>query len=250
VSAMAIGGIVFACVFGGALCGTLLRAVLPAHHLSPESTDVVKLGMGLIATMAALVLGLLIASAQGAYNTLSGDLTQLSANISLLDRVMAHYGPETTEARELLRRAVVRALAQMWPAHRSGPAQVEPTAGSEALYDTLLALAPQDDAQRALKAQALQLGTDIGQTRWLRVAQRGNAISMPFLVLLVFWVTVLFVSFGLFAPPNATVIATLCICALSVAGAMFLILELSQPFEGLIQISSAPLRNALTHLGQ
>src|SRR5262245_12608992 len=182
---MAIGGIVFVCVFGGALLGTFLRAVLPEDHLSSDSKDVVKLGMGLIATMAALVLGLLIASAQSAYNTLSGDLTQIAANISLLDRVMAHYGSEATDARELLRRAVVRALDEMWPTHRSRPAQVEPTAGSEALYDTLLALAPQDDAQRALKAQALQIGTDIGQTRWLLVAQRGQSIATPFLVVLV-----------------------------------------------------------------
>ena len=73
---------------------------------------------------------------------------------------------------------------------------------------------------------------------------------MPFLVVLVFWLTILFISFGLFAPPNATVIATLFVCALSVSGAIFLILELDQPFEGLIRISSAPLRNALAHLGQ
>jgi hypothetical protein len=163
---------------------------------------------------------------------------------------MAHYGPETKDARELLRRAVVRALDQIWPEQRSRPAQLEPSTGSEHLLDNILELVPQNDAQRALQAQALRISTDIGQTRWLMVQQRGNPIPMPFLVLLVFWVTVLFVSFGLFAPSNATVIATLLICALSVSGAIFLILELGQPFVGLIQISSAPLRNALAHLGQ
>src|SRR5262249_32826135 len=115
---------------------------------------------------------------------------------------MAHYGPETMEARDLLRHAVVRALDQMWPEHRSRPAQVEPTAGSEGVYDKILGLVPQNDAQRALQAQALRISTDIGQTRWLLVEQEGNGIPMPFLVLLIFWVTVIFVSFGLFAPPN------------------------------------------------
>jgi hypothetical protein len=247
---MAVGGIVFACVFGGALLGMLLRAVLPEHHLSPDSKEIVKLGMGLIATMAALVLGLLIASAKSAYDTQSSDLTQVSTNVILLDRVMAHYGPETKDARELLRRAVLRALDEIWPEQRSRPAQLEPSAGSEHLLDNILELVPQNDAQRALQAQALRISTDIGQTRWLMVQQRGNPIPMPFLVLLVFWVTVLFVSFGLFAPPNATVITTLFICALSVSEAILLILELGQPLDGLIQISSGPLRNALAHLGQ
>jgi predicted nucleotidyltransferase len=110
--------------------------------------------------------------------------------------------------------------------------------------------APQNDAQRLRQAQALQLSTELAQKRWLLVEQSGSSIPMPFVVLLTFWVTVIFVSFGLFAPSNATVIVTLLICALSVSGAIFLILELDQPFEGLIQISNAPLHNALAHLGQ
>jgi hypothetical protein len=247
---MAIGGIVFACIFGGALLGMLLRAVLPEHHLSPDSKDLVKLGMGLVGTMAALVLGLLIASAKGSYDRLSDDLTQISAKLILLDRVMAHYGPETKDARELLRRSVVRALDRTWPENRSRSRQLEPAAGSEDLYDQIHALSPQTDAQRLRQAQALQLSGDLAQTRWLLVEQSGSSIPMPFVVLLTFWVMVIFVSFGLFAPSNITVIATLFVCALSVSGAMFLILELDQPSAGLIQISSAPLRNALSHLGQ
>ena len=114
-SAVVIGWIVFACVFGGALFGLFLRAVLPEHHLSADSKDIVKLGTGLIATMSALVLGLLIASAKSSYDRLSNDLTQISANLILLDRVMAHYGPETKEARALLYRSVVSALDRLWP---------------------------------------------------------------------------------------------------------------------------------------
>jgi hypothetical protein len=250
VSAMAVGGIVFACVFGGALLGMFLRAVLPAQHLSTDSQDLVKLGMGLIATMAALVLGLLIASAKSSYDAQRSEFTQMSANLILLDRVMAHYGPETQAARDLLRRSVALGLAQMWPEHSSRPVQLEPMAESEGLYDKILELAPQHDAQRSLQAKAFEISTDLAQTRWLLVEQRGSSIPMPFLVVLVFWLAILFVSFGLFAPPNATVFATLFVCALSVSGAIFLILELDQPFAGLIQISSDPLRNALAHLGQ
>ena len=247
---MAIGGIVFACVFGGALLGTFLRAMLPEHHLSPDSKDLVKLGMGLVGTMAALVLGLLIASAKSSHDRLNDDLTQISVKLILLDRVMAHYGPETTDARDLLRRSVVDALGRFWPEHRVRPVLSGPTARSEALDDKIHALSPQNDAQRSRQAQALQLSTDLAQTRWLLVEQSGSSIATPFLVLLTFWVTVIFISFGLLAPPNGTVIVTLFVCALSVSGAIFLILELDQPFAGLIQISSAPLRNVLAHLGQ
>ena len=247
---MAISWIVFACVFGGTLLGMLLRTALPEHHLSTESKDVVKLGMGLIGTLAALVLGLLIASAKSAYDTQRSEFTQLSANIIILDRVMTHYGPETQEARDLLCRSVVSALDQIWPEDSSRPAQLEPTAESEGVYDKILALSPQHDAQRALQAQALRISADLGQARWLLVEQRGGSIAMPFLMVLVLWLTIIFISFGLFAPPNAIVLATLFVCALSVSGAIFLILELDQPFEGMIQISSAPLRNALAHLSQ
>ncbi len=249
-SPLAVSGIVFACVFGGALLGAFLRTVLPEHHLSSESRDTVKLGMGLIATMAALVLGLLIASAQSSFDTERSEFTQISANVILLDRVLAHYGPETKEARELLRRAVTRTLNQIWPEDSSHPRQLEPAAGTEGLYDKIQELSPQTEAQRSLQSQALSLAMNLGQTRWLMFEQESRSIPMPFLVMLVFWITIIFVSFGLFAPTNATVIVTLFVCALSVSGAIFLILELQQPFGGVIQISSVPLRNALAHLGQ
>ena len=169
VSSLAISLTVFACVFGGVLLGMFLRTILPEHHLSPDSKDVVKLGMGLIATMAALVLGLLVASAKNSYDTQRSGLTQMSANIMLLDRVLTHYGPETKDTRDLLRRSVVRVLDQMWPEDRSHPAQLEPTAaGAEPLYDTIQALSPQNEAQRSLQAKALGISTDIAQTRYTK----------------------------------------------------------------------------------
>src|SRR5262249_39740503 len=124
------------------------------------------------------------------------------------------------------------------------------TTGPEALYDKLQALSPQNEAQRAIQVSALKVAMDLAAMRWLFVAQRSGSIPMPFLVMLVCWITVIFVSFGLFAPPNTTVMATLLICALSVSGAIYMILELDQPFEGLVQVSGAPLQNALAQLGQ
>jgi len=250
-SAITIGSTVFACVFGGALLGVFLRAVLPDHHLSSESRDVVRLGTGLLATMAALVLSLLIASAKGSYDTKNNELTQLAANVVLLDRVLAHYGPEAKDPRDLLRRSVARAVEQMWPKDGAQPAELNPAAtGAEDLYEKIQALSSRNEAQGALRAEALRIAVDLRRTRSLLFAQSGSSIPLPFLAILVFWVAVIFISFGLFAPRNTTVVATLFVCALSVSGAIFLILELDRPFQGFMQLSSAPLRTALASLGQ
>ena len=249
-SATVISCIVFGCVFGGALLGMFLRASLPEHHLSTDSKDFVKLGTGLIATMAALVLGLLIASAKNSYDTQRNELTQVSASIIVLDRLMSNYGPETKEARDLLRRSVVHTLDEMWPEQRSQAAQLEPGVSSDALHDKIYRLSPHNEDQRLLKSQALTITLNLRQTRWLEVEQRrGSSIPKGVLAVLIFWLAIIFVSFGLFAPPNSTVLAVLFVCVLSVSGAIFLILELDRPFEGLIRIPSAPLRDALLHLG-
>ncbi|MGA8654559.1 MAG: hypothetical protein WB586_00280 [Chthoniobacterales bacterium] len=200
----------------------LLHGVLPERHLSADSKDTVRLGMGMVGTMAALVLGLLVASAKNFYDTQSSDLTQLSANVILLDRVLAHYGPGTKGARELLRGAVARSLDLIWHQDHQQPSQKAPTAaGGEILYDKIQALSPQNDAQRALKAQASSMAVDLGKLRWLMFEQGSTFVSLPLLAVLVFWLAIVFISFGLFAPPNLTVIATLFLCALSVSGAIF-----------------------------
>jgi hypothetical protein len=250
-SSIAISSIVFACVFGGAVLGMILRPVLPEHHLSADSKDVVKVGMGLVATLSALVLGLLVASAKSSYDAQSSELTEMSSKIVLLDRVLVHYGPEATEARDLLRSSVMRALDQMWSKDRTSSSQLEPqSAGGEALFERIQGLSPKDEAQSSLKAQALSIAMAIGQTRWLMYEQGAASISMPLLAVLVFWLTALFISFGLFAPRNGTVVASLLISALSVSGAIFLILEMYAPYAGLIQVSRAPLRAALAQLGK
>jgi hypothetical protein len=249
-SSITISLIVFACVFGGALLGIFLHAVLPQHHLAPDSKDIVKLGVGLVGTMAALVLGLLVASAKGSYDNQSTELTQMSANIVLLDRGLALYGPDTKEERALLRDAVVRILDQMWSKDGAGSSRMAAPSGGEILYEKIQGLSPKNDAQRSIQSQALSIAVDIGKTRWLMYAQQATSVSMPLLVVLVLWLTVIFISFGLFAPFNATVVASLFVSAASVSGAILLILEMYTPYTGLIQISSAPLRAALAHLGQ
>jgi hypothetical protein len=236
---------------GGVLLGMFLRSVLPAHHLSPESHEIVKLGTGLIATMAALVLGLLVASAKDSFDLQRGELIQLAADTILLDRALAHYGPEAHKARAVLREAVTKTLERVWPTDGSRPAPFDPSAsGGERLYDEIHALAPRTDEQRAIQTQALDTAVGLGQTRWMLREQHGSSIPTPFLLVLTFWLAIIFASFGLSAPWNATVLVTLVVCALSVSGAVFLILQLDRPFEGLIQISSAPLRDALAHLGR
>jgi hypothetical protein len=139
----------------------------------------------------------------------------------------------------------------MWPKERTGLSQLEPSStGSEVLYDKIQALSPKDDAQRSIQSQALSIAISLGQIRWLMYEQRVNSVSVPLLIVLVFWLTALFISFGLFAPRNATVVVTLLVSALSVSGAIFLILEMYTPYAGLIRISDIPLRTALSNLGQ
>src|SRR5262245_13526756 len=252
-SSLEIAGIAFACIFGGALLGMLLRTVLPEHHLSPDSKDVVKVGMGLIATMAALVLGLLTGSAKSSFDTQDAELKQMAANVLLLDRTLAHYGPETNSIRDQIRRAIEYKLSMTWPENGS-TARVdtsETTPVVEGIEGDIRSLSPQNDVQRALQARALDISGGLLQTRWLMFGQQaGDAIQTPLLVVLVFWLAALFASFGLFAPRNTTVIAVLGVSALSVAGALLLILEMNEPFQGVVKVSSAPLRYTLAHLGQ
>jgi hypothetical protein len=250
-SAIAIGLIVFALVFGSALLAMVVRGALPEHHLSADSKDVVKLGVALVATMSALVLSLLVASAKSAYDTRSNQLVQASADIILLDRALARYGPETKDARSVLQHSVASTVERFWPTEGAKAIAIDPNVSPvEALYDKVEALSPQSEVQRAMQSQAQSLAGDLARTRLLLFENLGSSIPVPFLVVLVFWLCIIFTSFGLFAPRNATVTAALCVSALSVAGAIFLILELDRSFEGLLQVSGAPLRTALAQLGR
>jgi len=241
------------CIFGGALLGLLLSRVLPEHHLRDNSKDTVKVVAGTIATLAALVLGLLVGSAKNSFDALNTEITQSSTKVILLDRALAAYGPETKEAREQLRRGVITLIETFWPEEKteaSGFAVFERTNKIETLQAKLRELTPATDAQRQLLSQAQQISSDLVQSRWLVIEQAQSALPVPFLVVLLFWLSMLHLSFGLFAARNATVITVLLISALSVSGAIFIILEMSHPLQGMVKVSSAPLRKAVEHLGQ
>jgi hypothetical protein len=251
-SPIALAFVVLACVFGGALFGMFLSTVLPQHHLSEASKDVVKLVTGLIATLAALVLGLLVASAKNAFDTANEGFRQSAARIILLDRTLAQYGPETKEVREMLRKGFAARIDQLFPKDRSqhsalGAAQG--TAAIEAFAQRLRTLSPQTDAQRALQSRAVEIIDSVAQARWLGIEEEGNTIPTPFLVVLVLWLTVMFASFGLFAPRNAIAVTVLFLGALSLSGAIFLIEELNSPLGEFISISRAPMDRALGFIG-
>ena len=249
----AISAIVFACVFASALLGLYLQRVLPKEHLAQDSQDLIKLGIGLIATLTALVLGLLISSAKSAFDKVDDDLTQTATQVVLLDSVLTHYGPETKQLRGQLKSMYGSIVDTLSSDERSGQAQLDTPsalAQAERVRTGLLQLTPKSDAQHWLKTRALGIFSNLATERWLLLLQRKGSISPPFLVVLVFWLSMIFVAFGLLSPRNATVVVTLLVCALSVSGAIFLLLEMEQPLQGLMKVSSEPLRQGLQHLAR
>ena len=248
-----ISAAVFVCVFGGAMAGILLHRGLPEHHREGESKDVIKLVLGLIATIAALVLGLLIASAHTSYDTQESEVRQLAVHVALVDRILANYGPEAIEARVMLREIVAADVDRIWPDQGAGTAGLpsrEARGRGEDLFARIARLSPVSEVQKFAQGRALQLLTDMANTRRLMAEQAGGSLSWPFFVVLVFWLVVLFLGFGLFARLNATVLVAFFIGALSVGGAIFLILEMNHPYTGVMQISSAPMRKALDEIGK
>lgn len=252
-SPLSISIVVFAFVFGAAVLGIYVSPLLPVHQQSSESKDIVRLGMGLVATTVAVVLGLLVSSAKSFYDTQNNEVTQLAANVVMLDRILAHYGPEATDARTALRTVLGSQLQppqlhdqsnKVYSAIKSG------TRLGDRLIDKIQNLSPKDDNQSTLKAQALSMAFQLGQTRWLMFEQ--NTVPVPRLLLgmLILWLIVLFLSFSIFAPRNLMVMAGLFLAAVAVCGAILLILEMYHPQTGMIRVSDAPLRAALAQLGQ
>jgi hypothetical protein len=236
---------------GVVLLGRTVRRRLPEHHLSADSKDAVKLALGLVATMTALLLGLLISSAKGTYDTQRNEVIQMAAKITFMDRVLAAYGPETADVRAEFRQAMGEAVRRMWPQELGAQAQLRPnSAEGEAIYSAIQRLSPRDEMQRGLKAQAVSLATDIAQLRMLLLAQMVPSIPKPLLISVVCWLVFIFIGFSLLAPPNATATVSLIAAAVSVAGAVFLIMELDHPLGGLIRISSEPMLQALKYIAK
>ena len=250
---LAIGVVVFVCAFGGASLGMFLGGVLPKHQLNAESKDSIRVAVAMVATLTALVIGLLTASAKTSFDTKNNEFQGLVSRIVLLDRTLEHYGPETKEVRDLLRWQVAEKLNEVWG--RATAEQIQTQAigqgpGAKEIQDKLWALSPQNDEQRWLRSQAVEFTGDIEEARAKLLQQIASSVQWPFLIILIFWLAVIFTSFGLFSPASATTRISLLLCALSAGAAIYLILQMDQPYSGLIKISAAPLRTALEQLGQ
>jgi hypothetical protein len=247
-----IGCAVLVGVFASALLGMLVRRRLPESHLSDETKSMVTLSMGVVGTLTALVLGLLISTASSAFNARDQEVTDKAAKLIQLDRLLRRYGPGADGLRELLRRYAALRFQDLFPSGHAQPLLEDPTAISlfEDFQDRLAALEGRSAQQRWLLSRAQALTAEVEQVRWLLIEREGLGIPVPVLLLVLFWLCLLFMSFGLFGPSNATVTVALFFCALAVAGAVQAILDLSRPFEGIIRVSGQPLRHVLEVIHQ
>jgi hypothetical protein len=253
-NALVIAAIVLACVFGSAVAGRALRRHLPEHHLNDQSKDTVKLALGVVATMSALVLGLMVSSAKSSFDRVGDELTQAAVVVVQLDGTLAAYGPETVEIRRVLRKNFQRVVEALVAHDAAEISQMgAPTAGSriEDVATGIRALAPRNDEQKDLRSKALTLIDAVSANRLRLLLQQHDSISTPLLVVVVAWLTLIFFGFGLLAPPrNGTVVTALFLGALSVSGAIFIVLEMDEPLTGMVRVSQVPMRIALAILGK
>jgi hypothetical protein len=241
----------FISILIGAAIGMLLKRLLPAELLEGGSKEAIRLGAGFLSTLSALVIGLMIASAKNSYDTQNTNIRQLGANVVLVDQMLLKYGPETKPARTLLRELISSAASRIWQenAERNRHGSTFIVSGTaDRFYNLVEGLTPANDEQTSLKSRIVQATTEIGRTRILVFTQSDNAIPVPFFIVLTFWLVVIFASFSVFAEPSPIVIASILVFALSVSSALFLIVDLSQPFDGLMQISNHHLRMVLSKI--
>lgn len=206
----------------------------------------------MVATLAALVLGLLTASAKNSYDTKDAAIKRQAANIILLDSTLALYGPETQALRSLARQIVLARLGEIAPAEETGKIDLQALSRGpavELIQSELLNLSARTEREKWTQTKALEIATDIAQIRWQTLGAVDTSIAWPLLAILIFWLGFIFTSFGIAALPNRSTIIALLVCALSVGGAVYLIIQLDQPYDGLIKLSTAPLRNALEQMG-
>ncbi|MFO1303954.1 MAG: hypothetical protein U1F54_09495 [Burkholderiales bacterium] len=243
---------VLACTFAGGLAGLALHGRLPDHHREGDSKDVVKLVMGLIATVSALVLSLLISSSHRSYEAQQAEVQQIAVHLFQLDRALKRLGPEAEEGRRALRRLVQAEVdrADGGRVLQTVETPLEAQRAAALLFEQVSSMKPADETQRFVQARVLQLISQLGDTRLLLTEQARGAISWPFLVILTCWLTVLFLGFGLLARRNATIVVALLLGSLCVSGAVFLILEMNRPYTGMMQVSIDPIRFVLGRMGQ
>ena len=243
---------VVAAVFGGALIGLALHRALPPAHLTKDTLDVVRLGTGMLSVLASLVLAMLITTAKATYDNADKSLRLFSADLILLDEALRDYGNDARVPRDLLVQYTKLAVAETWPQDGRAANLDDRRAGLllERVRETIRALAPADDGQRWLQQDALRIETSLLQQRWQFIQQEGPSVRPVVLVILVSWISFIFASFGLNAPQNGTVLAAFLICSIAIGGSVFLILEMDNPFSGIMRVSSGPMRHALSLMGR
>jgi hypothetical protein len=240
---------VFALVFSGALIGMGLARVLPENQLGAEAKDVIHLAIGLLVTMTALVLGMLVSTANSSYQDRKKELAEMASNFVVVDRLLGAYGPDAQAIRSGLRDLAENSLARIWPSKRFQKSQLRPRDDGQFLYDRLQALVPQDAVQAAAKATVMSAVINLRRSYWLLfLGSEQSALSYPLLVVVVAWLATIFISFGLFAPHTLPVILTLLVCAMAVSGAIFIIMAMYAPFSGVMKISPLPIRDAMRQM--
>jgi len=247
---IAFGLAVFALLAITALATLYLHPRLPNHQLNKETQDAVKVGVGMVVILSALVLGLLIASVKSHFDAATRELKHFATEIVLLDRTLRTYGPQVNSARALIQEYVERALAGTWPTDNN-PEVVEDPRAEQLIYqlqDAILALAPETSQQRALSDEMKDEVRRLIELRWTLIEEATTSLNVPLVVVLVIWLTLIFASFGYNAPRNVLVASTFVLCAASIGGALFLIVQMDRPFEGLIKVSPTPLQSALVYI--
>jgi len=244
-----IGLISFAAIFGGALIGLFVRRRLPGHHLSSETQSVVTVSVAVIGTLSALVLGLMISAANSSFSKRSDEVRELSLQVIRVERNLRRYGPEADDARANMRAWAAIKLEQLSPKKgQSAPSPQKAIETLESVQDALLALTPKNERQTYLRTLCLTLSSNLIHERWALEQSAGHSIPVPFLILLIFWLAIVFASFGLFAPTNATTIVALFLCSVAVSGGIYLIEELDNPLSGLIKVPFDAMRKALVEI--
>ena len=243
------GVISFAAIFGGVIFGVIAARRLPGHHLSNETQSAITVSVAVIATLSALVLGLMITAANSSFSARSDEVRELSLQVIRIDRNLRRYGPEADDARAKVRAWATAKTQQLFP-EKGRPSVSSETAIEmlESVQDALLVLQPKDARQKYLHTLCLTLSSDLIQARWSLEVRASHSIPLPFLVLLIFWLSIVFASFGLFAPANPTTIIALFLCAVAVSGGIVLIIELDNPLSGFIRLPSDPMRRALVEI--
>ncbi len=244
-SAFVVAPLVALAVLAGGLAGTFLRDRLPGRHLDEDTKWMVRIGIGFLSTLAALLMSLIISAKMQSFDAVSRSVATTAAQIVGIDANLRELGPAGAAARAQLRVLVSAEVDHLW---QHAPSPASDARGYHPLERTLRALAPAGAAEQAARARALQLTSELAHAGGLASSESGSTTTVPLLIVLLLWLVIISFGINLFAPASVTIVVVNLLVSLSIAAAIFLILELDQPYHGFIGVSDAPLRAALQQL--